>query len=211
MSCISLRFLRGNIIFSVISAFTCTRICNFARDEQILLSSGGIPGGGDMGDDVRVHKAAAQRRTDGSADLRVAVRGGLYPAAGLFADEMEFQMVQRFVEGRVADDGAGRGRRFAVFPDGEQRDDLYDDDQHVADRMPLSAVRGLDHLPLLPLGTASRHSDCRLNLGGPGRDRRGAQRPFRAPPLAAGRLAGIRGLSLLGSLFAADDTCQQAL
>ena len=54
--------------------------------EQADISFSGIPGGGRVGLNVRLHQAVAVGRADGSTDFCVALHRGLRTVAGILAD-----------------------------------------------------------------------------------------------------------------------------
>lgn len=124
-----------------------------------MVSCGGVPCSGGVGIDICIYEAAVAEWSDSSTDFRAEVYFGLRAAAGILADEETFPAVVSIGERRTADGGTGRVWRLVVFPDGEQFDELYHDDEHIADSVPVSAVCCPAHIDILPLRTAERHPD----------------------------------------------------
>ena len=94
-----------------------------------------------MGHHVCLYQTIIDGGTHGGTDLCAAIHHRLRDAAGLFPAQEIVQAVCLIMEGRTADGGTGIDGRLAVFPDGEQFDDLYHDDEHVAHRLSESAIR----------------------------------------------------------------------
>ena len=164
-------------------SYLCTDLTDYEQDN---IPFNGFSGGGFMGHHVCLYQTIIDGGTHGGTDLCTAIHHRLCDVAGLFPAKEIVQAVCLIMEGRTADGGTGGDGRFVVFPDGEQFDDLYHDDKHVAHRLSESAIRHGTDRYVLSLPATARHSDSGHADGGVGCYRGGAQWPFRAPSVAPG-------------------------
>ena len=181
------------------------------KNEQTDISYHCVSGGGSVGHYICLYQIVADGRTDSSTDIRVALYHSIRNAAGVFVDAQAFPMVLEGVAGRAADGGTGHYGRFVVFPDRELGDDLHDHDKHVADSMYVSAICRTFGVAILSRPASARTANSGNGDVGDWCGSGGAERSFCFTPFTLGRYAGLCGLSVLGGVFAANDTCRYAL
>jgi len=179
----------------------------YDKIHGIQIPPRGVVHGDRMGRDVRFDEGPDRQLADSGGNFPAPVRYGirLHPALRPRAH------VGREPARRTAAGGRGAERRVALFPYRKHGSGVRPGLERFADRLHGARVDRRGDEPLLSRRADVAAADRRLGAGIRGDGARGAQRAFRAPPLAAGRHAGALGGDAMDGLFAGDQTPRRPL